>query len=115
MSDWDTGLCDCLSNCEICVVSLFCCLCQVSVQNATLDRRECGLWDVLWTLFCPLCCALFVRGKIRSKYSIKGSMLVDSVVLLFCSPCAVSQQVTQMEFKRDRPAGIFISGYHSLG
>ena len=114
MSDWDTGLFDCLTNCEICIVSFLCCPCQVAVQNATLSGRDCSGIDVLMSVACTFLCAVKVRERIREKYSIKGSLLVDIFLLFLCPPCAVSQQARQMEFKRDHPAGIFISGYHDV-
>jgi len=105
---WDTGLFDCFSDCKVCLVSWLCATCQVSYQKAAVEEHECGCGDWIPVCFCPLCCVVSVRGKIREKYSIDGSCCGDLCTIMFCGICSISQQTRQLDMKGAKPAGMFM-------
>lgn len=109
MSDWDTGVFDCMIDPKICIVSLFCMPCQLAFQKSAIEEHECGILDLLWMLACGPCCGVMVRGKIRDKYGIDGSVVTDCLFFWLCSPCAVSQQTRQLDIKGLKPAGVFMA------
>eukprot|EP01129_Flabellula_baltica_P016383 TRINITY_DN86_c0_g1_i1.p1 TRINITY_DN86_c0_g1~~TRINITY_DN86_c0_g1_i1.p1 ORF type:complete len:111 (-),score=21.78 TRINITY_DN86_c0_g1_i1:89-421(-) len=105
MADWDTGLFDCFSDIKVCVVTLFCAPCQASYQRAAVEDRECEIMDLICMLFCSICCIVKVRGDIRDKYGIEGSLIMDIITLLCCSICSVTQHTRQLDIKGAKPAG----------
>eukprot|EP01108_Squamamoeba_japonica_P009585 TRINITY_DN9041_c0_g1_i1.p2 TRINITY_DN9041_c0_g1~~TRINITY_DN9041_c0_g1_i1.p2 ORF type:complete len:111 (+),score=37.68 TRINITY_DN9041_c0_g1_i1:125-457(+) len=106
MSDWDTGIFDCLSDIKVCLLTWLCPVCQLAQQKATVEGHDCGLGDCIPVWCCALCCAVMVRGKIREKYGIDGSLVMDLLCTLFCGICSISQQTRQLDMKGDKPAGI---------
>ena len=108
MSAWDTGLFDCFSDIKVLLVSWVCGTCQVAFQKAAVEGHECGLGDLIPVLICPLCCMIQVRGKIREKYGIGGSLIKDILEAWICGICAVSQQTRQLDMKGAKPAGMFM-------
>eukprot|EP01123_Difflugia_compressa_P002715 TRINITY_DN134_c0_g1_i1.p1 TRINITY_DN134_c0_g1~~TRINITY_DN134_c0_g1_i1.p1 ORF type:complete len:112 (+),score=11.26 TRINITY_DN134_c0_g1_i1:99-434(+) len=105
---WEVELFDCLAEPKIFLVSLFCPLCQASYQLAGVEGHDCNIMDFLWMLFCGPCCIIKVRGDIREKYNIDGSLLMDVLMLWCCGPCAVAQQTRQLNLKGVKPAGFLM-------
>jgi len=108
MGGWDTGLCDCFSDCKVCIVTYFCGVCQIAYQKAAVEEHECGCGDFIPACIFPFCCAVSVRGKIREKYGIEGGCCGDFMTLLFCGLCALTQQTRQLQMKGAKPAGMFM-------
>ena len=106
MSDWDTGIFDCFSDIKVCLLSWLCGTCQVAQQKATVEGHDCGIGDLIMVWCCGICCQVSVRGKIREKYGIDGSLVGDIVFSLCCMICSISQQTRQLDMKGDKPAGI---------
>jgi len=108
MSAWDTKLLDCFSDIKVLLVSCFCGLCQLAQQKATVESHNCGIGDFIPVCLCGICCAVSVRGKIREKYGIEGSVLTDLLAAWCCGLCALSQQTRQLRLKGDKPGGCFM-------
>jgi len=106
MSQWDHGIFECFGDIKVCLLSWICGTCQVAQQKATVEGHDCGIGDLIPVLCCPLCCMISVRGKIREKYGIEGSLVSDILCAWGCAICAVTQQTRQLEAKGDKPAGI---------
>ncbi|EDL99562.1 placenta-specific 8 (predicted) [Rattus norvegicus] len=78
-SNWQTSLCDCFSDCGVCLCGTFCftCLgCQVAA-----DMNECCLCGT----------TVAMRTLYRTRYGIPGSICDDYMVTLFCPVCSVCQ------------------------
>jgi len=105
---WDTGLCDCFSDCKVLCVSWLCATCQIAYQIAAVEEHECGCGDWIPVCLCGFCCQVKVRGLIRQKYNIEGSGCGDCCTSMFCILCAVSQQTRQLDMKGAKPAGMFM-------
>jgi len=108
MENWDTGVCDCFEDMRVCMGTIFCAVCQLSIQRATLENRDTQYLDCLLTLLCPFCCLLKTRTALRDKYNLSGSIVQDTLISLWCGPCAVAQQSRQMELKGDSPSSVFM-------
>jgi len=109
MSHWDVELFDCFADCKVCVVSWVCMPCQLAYQKVAVeDAYPCGVGDAILPCLFPFCCAVSIRGKIRTKYGIEGGCMGDVCVLLFCGVCAVTQQTRQLSLKGAKPAGMFM-------
>mmetsp|Transcript_758 Transcript_758/g.1027 ORF Transcript_758/g.1027 Transcript_758/m.1027 type:complete len:123 (+) Transcript_758:1098-1466(+) len=108
MSLWSTGLFSCCDDFKVCVVSTFCCPCQLAYQRAAIDNEQCQFSSCFPFLFCPICCAVNVRADLREKYSVPGSFIADLFAMCVCWACAVAQQTRQLDMKGLRPAGMFM-------
>ncbi|XP_037386121.1 placenta-specific gene 8 protein [Talpa occidentalis] len=78
-SNWQTGLCDCFSDCGVCICGSFCfpCLCcQVAA-----DMNECCLCGA----------SVAMRTLFRSRYGIPGSICGDSLIVYCCPTCSLCQ------------------------
>jgi len=108
MGDWDTGIFDCFSDIKILLISWLCGTCNIAYQKAAIEGHECGIGDLIPVLFCGICCMVQVRGKIREKYGIDGTLINDILMSLCCGICAISQQTRQLDMKGAKPAGCFM-------
>jgi len=104
--DWETGLCDCFSDCKVCFVTWLCMPCQIAYQKAAVEEHPCGCGDLIVAWLCTFCCAVSVRGKIREKYGFEGSCCVDFLTVAFCALCAVTQHTRQLQARGAKPAGM---------
>lgn len=96
MSDWETGLCECFSDCNTCC-SAYCCGCfDVAYHYSAAEDRHCGPMDGCGGVCCFLCCATFARNKIRQKYDIPGTFVGDFCCIWFCTCCAIAQQSREL-------------------
>jgi Cys-rich protein (TIGR01571 family) len=85
--DWSSGICDCFSNCGLCLYS-YCCL-------------ECVVFDVVNSLgesvYLGLCCGAgagpIVRATVRHRYRIQGTLVRDMAVYGCCGDGLVWQQL----------------------
>ncbi|XP_060103382.1 placenta-specific gene 8 protein-like [Heteronotia binoei] len=90
---WLTGLCDCCTDCGVCLCGTFCfhCLgCQVAA-----DMNEC------------CCCGttMAMRSVYRTKYHIPGSLCDDFCTVLCCPVLSLCQ--IKRDINRRRALGIF--------
>jgi len=50
-----------------------------------------------WAAFCdPLSARVRIRGMLRAKYNIQGNCCTDTMMHMFCSPCAIVQEVNEV-------------------
>ncbi|XP_052591961.1 placenta-specific gene 8 protein [Peromyscus californicus insignis] len=78
-SNWQTSLCDCFSDCGVCLCGTFCFMC-LGCQVAA-DMNECCLCGT----------SVAMRTLYRTRYGIPGSICDDYMATLFCSVCSVCQ------------------------
>ncbi|KAF1377837.1 hypothetical protein PFLUV_G00204880 [Perca fluviatilis] len=92
-SEFQTGLCDFSDDCGTCWCGLFCYPC-LSCTIAR-DMNECCLCGLTWA----------TRSVYRTKYNIRGSLLKDFIVHIWCPCCATCQ--LRRDIDRRKEQGIF--------
>ncbi|XP_041378493.1 cornifelin homolog A-like [Gigantopelta aegis] len=87
--EWSAGLFECKSGRRHCC-SLCCCWCYFRYMISTRLGE---------TPFMPhIPCAVFaLRVKVRTLFSIKGSLIKDFYTSLCCEPCAVCQMTRELD------------------
>eukprot|EP01001_Neometanema_parovale_P000807 NODE_10913_length_571_cov_173.120536_g10635_i0.p1 GENE.NODE_10913_length_571_cov_173.120536_g10635_i0~~NODE_10913_length_571_cov_173.120536_g10635_i0.p1 ORF type:complete len:137 (+),score=24.14 NODE_10913_length_571_cov_173.120536_g10635_i0:56-412(+) len=103
-TDWNEGLFGCLEDPKLCIITYCFPVCQLAHIKATLEDHPCGVMDL-----CPLCCCVpcykvMLRGQIRERAQISGSLLSDLLVSWFCGPCALTQEVRELRGRGFRPS-----------
>ena len=98
-NEWSNGLFSCFGDCSTCILAFFC-PCYVFGKNAEQLNESCVLYAL--SQFVPLLdifCRTSVRGKIREKKNIKGSLPEDLVChFIWClSPCALTQEARELQ------------------
>ncbi|XP_062458760.1 placenta-specific gene 8 protein-like isoform X1 [Pezoporus occidentalis] len=91
--EWQSGLMDCCSDCNVCLCGTFCfpCLgCQVAE-----DMDEC----------CMCGPSVAMRTLYRTRYNIPGSLLGDFASTVFCPMCALCQ--LKRDINQRKELGIF--------
>ncbi|KAM9955327.1 hypothetical protein ACTFIW_002385 [Dictyostelium discoideum] len=109
MSNWSFPLFDCCSTPFISLVTCCCCPCQVARQRATLKRDAFGCGQCLFSFFCLPFAACLNRYEIRAKHNIRGTSIGDCVCCCWCGCCATVQQARELDYKGDKPGGLFMS------
>jgi Cys-rich protein (TIGR01571 family) len=124
--DWSTTLCDCIKDEESCWWSSWC-GCLVSGRNAQsfeVGNASTQSWGVL--IFALTVVVLFfiipllalpilfagliyyayfkaeIRGRIRQKYQIPGTLCSDCLLHAFCPCCAVAQEARESIHRRTK-------------
>ncbi|XP_003414244.1 placenta-specific gene 8 protein-like [Loxodonta africana] len=78
-SNWQTGICDCFSDCGVCICGTFCFIC-LACQVAS-DMNECCLCGA----------SVAMRTLYRTRYGIPGSICHDYLAATCCSQCSLCQ------------------------
>ncbi|XP_062964901.1 placenta-specific gene 8 protein [Cynocephalus volans] len=78
-SNWQTGVCDCFSDCGVCLCGTFCFIC-LACQVAA-DMNECCLCGT----------SVAMRTLYRTRYGIPGSICDDYMTTLCCPYCSLCQ------------------------
>jgi len=108
---FSSGLCDCFSDCDICICA-FCCPCVQFGLNVTKHETmfPCGggiiccltLWASL--LFCPitlgvvpLWLVLQNRVHIRHNMGLGRNDCGDCLEIVFCGPCVIAQEGRELK------------------
>ncbi len=90
--DWTTGLCQCCQDPAGTCDHILCGCCQFGRQCAALEGRSNEL-EPKWCLamfFCGCFNTCFIcqmRSKIRERFDIAGSPVMDCALSVFCGPC----------------------------
>ena len=95
---WSHGLCGCFNNVNICLISwLLPCVTFGQTQDKLLGR-SCGLYGCLFAV--PILgCILQAdqREVLRGLRGIPGSILQDCLMVMFCTPCTLTQEAQEVE------------------
>ncbi|NXL49559.1 PLAC8 protein, partial [Podilymbus podiceps] len=91
--EWQSGLLDCRSDCNVCICGAFCFIC-LGCQVAE-DMNE----------FCLCGPSVAMRTLYRARYNIPGSILSDFVSIVCCPMCALCQ--LKRDINRRKELGIF--------
>lgn len=93
---WRHGIFGCFDNCNLCLLGYFC-PCYVIGKNAEAFGESCGIYG---------CCSIIVlfrlilqtvlRGKIRERAGINGSILQDCCYVYWCTCCALIQETNEL-------------------
>lgn len=110
-ADFESGLCDCCSDCDICLCS-FCCPCiqfgrNVESHDSTLPCAGCclcGLTCLVCTTWWPVsggigpsCLILQNRINIRRELDYRRDDCVDFMKVVCCTLCVIAQDGRELK------------------
>ncbi|XP_057293274.1 uncharacterized protein LOC130621922 [Hydractinia symbiolongicarpus] len=109
MSEYQHGLCSCMNNVSLCLVTTFV-PCYTAGKNAEALEESCLLFGIASiTPILPITNGI-IRKKIRERYGIHGSYFSDVVTNWLCSCCALIQDAQEIkEHGDDSPEGMIIT------
>merc|ERR1712065_30144 len=121
-SMWQSGLCDCFQDMDICLCGWGCGTCVIRRTDAWLEAREFGCMDILvgcgmyvlnsfYGIGLPVTwwCSCQNRKRIKERYNIvdiNGQVDLtakDYLSVICCTPCAACQHAREMSLRGDRP------------
>lgn len=97
-SEWKYGFCNCLDVPLMCLWSCCvpyggACMQAVEVKLVAPSEEENALLCAFLISACLCCCgAAYNRGRVRAKYNIRGSFMVDCLLLWMCGLCSINQE-----------------------
>ncbi|ELR15497.1 Hypothetical protein ACA1_067420 [Acanthamoeba castellanii str. Neff] len=102
--DFETGLCECFSDCETCLCA-FCLPCVQFGRNAhpllpCSGCLTCGIFFWLSGGFTNHCILLQNRILIRNEYGYDRSDGCDCFKVMFCTPCVLAQEGRVLKAKK---------------
>ena len=96
--DWQFPIFGCFGDFKICIIS-FLCPCYAIGKNAEALGEDCLLTGLLSCLGFPF--PLVIRWRLRQQKGIKGSMLMDHLMWMFCGCCALAQESREVGWAFD--------------
>lgn len=98
MGEWTKGTLACFDDCGVCIITWLV-PCVTFGQNAeAVGVTSCVMGAI--ALFIPivnLYCLIKVRGAVREKYGIDGSICNDIICILCCGLCSIVQEAQQIK------------------
>jgi Cys-rich protein (TIGR01571 family) len=105
---WNTNVCDCCLDCSTCIKTLMCpCIAYAFVHRHVYEDQggsKCGSCSrgTCCCVTCFACCSVFltapVRKQLRVKYNLPAKPCNDCCTMLWCSCCALAQEVREIEY-----------------
>ncbi|XP_063690208.1 uncharacterized protein LOC134822868 [Bolinopsis microptera] len=96
-AEWASGLLGCCEDIGLCVITYFV-PCLTFGQTAEALGDDCMMSGLAMLVpLLNLYCLVTVRGRIREKYGIEGSLVMDLVSVLCCPLCALVQSARQVK------------------
>lgn len=93
VNDFSTGLCDCFSDCGICIYTMCCPYCAMSDNWAQSRNEDCSICHFLAVVH-----PIWTRDNIRTKIGQHEKQYVnDFLVYHFCTLCAISQDARELK------------------
>jgi len=74
-------------------------------KTAETVDKNCLLFGFLSLTPCRICTGPFIRGKLREKYGIEGSLPGDIACHWCCGCCSAIQEAAEVKQRGDAPAG----------
>lgn len=105
MAQFQHGLCACFDDIGLCCITWFL-PCLTSGQNAEAMGENCLLYGI-GSITCvgPVTNGM-IRQKVREKYGIDGSFLMDIACHLCCPLCAIIQDAQEIRAHGGSPGGM---------
>lgn len=96
MSDFSTGLCDCFSDCGICMFTI-CCPCSQMSRNWADSRDQ--LCSACHCIALPN--PMWTRDNIRIRLGqTQGHLCADYCLYYWCCPCAICQDARELKLMK---------------
>jgi len=96
MSDWKHGMFGCFDDCGTCLLTYFL-PCYVFGKNAEAVGESCCLCCIASLTPARWCCHVVIRGKIRERRGIAGSVVSDFLMAVCCPCCALIQEAQEVK------------------
>ncbi|XP_002740407.1 uncharacterized protein LOC100373489 [Saccoglossus kowalevskii] len=97
MTEWDSGLFGCFSECGLCVVTYILPCYTFGKTAETLGESCCTYALSLFVPILNMVCLVKVRGRVREKYGIEGDTLNDCLMVFCCPLCTLVQEAIQVK------------------
>jgi len=107
MSGFQGGLFGCFSDIPLCALSCFV-PCYSVGKVAESVGENCLLCGVLAVSPVSICARTMIRGKVREKYGIEGSLVGDLCTHWCCGCCSIIQEASEITQRGDAPPGTII-------
>lgn len=98
-ADWSFGLMSCFEDIGLCCLT-YIAPCWIFGQTAEAMGEDCLMYAL--SMFVPLLnlyCVITMRGRIREKYGIEGSLFNDLMIVCCCPLCAMVQGARQVKMQ----------------
>ena len=111
---WSSGLCDCMQDCEICLISCFCPPIQYGRNSDHFNKSVCCVPCLSYLVLDMLggwgwCLGYSFRGALRNRLGIPGDSCGDLFVHCCCPCCALAQEGREIKAKKS-----FISAQNQM-
>jgi len=107
MSNFKHGICGCTDDVSMCLLG-WCVPCYAWGKVAESVGENCLLYGILTLTPLQICSGTIIRGKLREKYGIEGSLVGDALTHWCCACCAGIQEIQEVADRGDAPAGTII-------
>jgi len=122
--DFRYGICDCVKDCNMCMMVTCCAPIRMAHTNATAD--VCGFWETLLCLGCsslcmvgPCCLSVYFRIHVKDHMGIQDHCFNDLCLAWCCLPCITGQQALAVDevmgFSFKCPCTLERSGMGGMG
>lgn len=96
MADWGAGLFSCFDDIGLCLVTWIVPCFTFGKTMEAMGKQSCLIGALLFLVpLVNLVCWVQLRGEIREKYGIEGSLFGDLFAICCCSLCALVQEGAQ--------------------
>jgi len=99
---FEFGLCDCVTDPQVCCNVLFCHYVRIAHTNAV--SGVCDFWETFCCMFLasfcvcgPLCLNVYFRIHIKDHMGIQDNCFADFCLAFFCLPCVAGQQAMAVD------------------
>ncbi|XP_022073669.1 cornifelin homolog A-like [Acanthochromis polyacanthus] len=98
-NQWTSGICDCFQDVPQCCFAFWCFPCFTCITAR--DAGECLCLPLLdgFGVIPPITTA--IRGSVRRRYGIEGTICQDCVYAFFCYSCSWCQIAREMKTRSD--------------
>lgn len=95
-SGYSTGLCNCCSDCGVCLYTMCFPTCAMSYNWAESRNEDCTVCH-----YCAYSCPIWTRANIRVELGqVEKRYVQDCCVYCWCTQCAICQDARQLKIMR---------------
>jgi len=96
MAEWSQGLFGCCDDFGLCLLTFILPCVTFGKTTEAMGKYSCLIGAILYMIpFVNIFCAILLRGEIREKHGIEGSLFGDIFASCCCFPCALVQENAQ--------------------
>lgn len=105
-NEWNKGLMSCFDDIGLCCITIFVPCVPFGQTMEAMGKTSCIVGALIFLVpLLDIVCWFIVRGEIREKYNLKGSILDDCFAICCCPLCALIQENQQVQVNPE-PAAV---------